>query len=79
MDKTYSFAVKEVCRHPRIMGAALVWPKDITSLGILFVSERYQMGLRAVWNVMVDIHSHTPSRSENRRRDSFGESAFLYL
>ena len=67
MDKTYSFAVKEVSRHPRIMRAGLVWPKNIPSLGILFVSERYQVGLRAVWNVMVGIHSHTPSKSENRR------------
>ena len=52
-------AVKEIGGNPCVMGASLVWPKDVASVGIVSVHEGYQVGFQTVIDVRTcgDIHT----------------------
>ena len=51
--------VKEVGGNPCVMGASLVWPKDVASVGIVSVQEGYQVGFQTVVDVRTCGDSHT--------------------
>ena len=53
--------VKEIGGNPCVMGASLVWPKDVASVGIVSVQEGYQVGFQTVVNVRMCGDSHTSS------------------
>ena len=53
--------VKEIGGNPCVMGASLVWPKDVASVGIVSVQEGYQVGFQTVVDVRTCGDSHTSS------------------